>query len=329
MRRTTLALCTLVALSPSAAAQEEPPPRAVVGKYKVEDSGHFRRLVHNDILFGTQIPTLCLHKMDSPIPFGTFSPWEVTLLEGTLAAWNPTLEPLTYYHRNGPVGGVFQVLHSRNGGRDAAAPIGVVGLTAGTLAAYARPKQAFTFYETDPVLKGLVADSDKHFTFVADARKRGATVDVVVGDVRKSLEKADKKFAVLFVELFDGQFDPGPRLTVEAVKLYADRVTADGMVALHISNKEFRLEPVVAEIAKELKLDARVWSDDGERRPGKVASSWVVLTRDKKTVDALDWLAVGEPTPFKPLRTLPGLKPRRDGDKDWPPAVRRPFGSGD
>src|SRR5205823_4796486 len=61
----------------------------------------------------------------------------------------------------------------------------------------------------------------------------------------------------------------------------------DGILALHISNKFVRLEPVVAKIAEELGVEARVWNDDGERRPGKTASSWVVLARKREHLGKL------------------------------------------
>ena len=57
-------------------------------------------------------------------------------------------EPLTYYHRTGPIGQVFDVLRERI----ARANIAVVGLGAGTLACYAQPGQHWTFYEIDPVV---------------------------------------------------------------------------------------------------------------------------------------------------------------------------------
>ena len=127
-------------------------------------------------------------------------------------------------------------------------------------------------------------------------------------------------------ELFDDQFDPGPRLTLEAVKLYADRVTPDGMVALHISNKYFWIEPVVAQIAKELNLHGQVWHDDGERRPGKVASSWVVLVRDKSVLDLFAKPPDSGPESkfFRPLKLEVGVKVRRDADGAWPAELKIP-----
>jgi hypothetical protein len=71
------------------------------------------------------------------------------------------------------------------------------------------------------------------------------------------------------------------------LKLYVDRTRPDGIVALHISNKRFNLEPVIERIARELKLAARVWNDDSENRPGKTASSWVVLARSETALGVL------------------------------------------
>jgi hypothetical protein len=69
--------------------------------------------------------------------------------------------------------------------------------------------------------------------------------------------------------------------------LYFNRMTDDGILALHISNKFVNLEPVVARIAAELGVEARVWRDDSESRPGKTASSWVALAKDAKTLGSL------------------------------------------
>ncbi len=259
-----------------------------VGKYHVEERGVFRRLLHDGTLCGTQINRPYLVRADAANVFGVFSPWEALALEGSLAAWDPRLEPLTYYHRTGPVGAIFHELRTRKNGADAKAPIGVIGLSAGTTACYALAGQGITYYETNPELKKLVADTDRYFTFLADARKRGAMVEIKIGSARKNLSAdAERKYAVLLVELYDDGFDPGDRLTVEAVKLYMDRVRADGIVAIHLSNKYYRTPPVAAAIAEELNLAARVWHDDTEFRPGKTSSSWAVFVKDERSFGIL------------------------------------------
>jgi hypothetical protein len=279
----------VVVLAGSDPAAGQPASDPVVlteaGRYRVERDGRYTKLLADDILWATQAYRQYFHPLDALTPIGSGGPWDALALTGALRAWDPTLDPLSYYHRAGPVGAMFHVLRARGGPPPA---VGVIGLHGGTPAAYVGPGQSVTFYEQDPTLKKLVVDTDRYFTYLADARGRRAAVEVRVGPVRRNLSRdADRKFGLLLVELYDTGFDPGDRLTLEAVRLYFDRVAADGIVALHISNKYFRLEPVVAAIAAELGLTGRVWNDDSESRPGKTASSWVALARDVKALGAM------------------------------------------
>jgi hypothetical protein len=182
---------------------------------------------------------------------------------------------------------MFYELRTRKNGADRTAPFAMVGLGSGSVSCYALPGQHLTFYEIDSVVKRLVAEQDKYFTYVKDAEKRGAVLDFRMGDARLKLkEDTDRKYALLLVDAFSSDAIPVHLCTKEAVELYMNRLTDDGILALHISNKYVRLEPVVARIAQELKLASRVWSD-GEGPPGKTASSWVVLARDEKTLGIL------------------------------------------
>ena len=95
----------------------------------------------------------------------------------------------------------------------------------------------------------------------------------------KLKQATDQKYALLLVDAFSSDSIPVHLLTVEALKLYLERMTDDGMLALHISNRWLNLEPVVSSIANELGLTARVWNDNSEGRRGKTASSWVILAR--------------------------------------------------
>ena len=157
------------------------------------------------------------------------------------------------------------------------------------MSCYALPGQRLTFYEIDPAVKHLVADTDQYFTFVSDARKRGAQVDIRMGDARLKLkEDEDRKYALLLIDAFSSDAIPIHLLTREAVQLYMNRLTDDGILALHISNKFVDLKPVCAQIANDLGITARLWSDNAERgRPGKTASSWVMLAKDQKTLGTL------------------------------------------
>jgi hypothetical protein len=259
----------------------------------------YLRLVHGTTLHGTQVKTLVNHPRDL-LQMLTINPWDNIAVTGAITNFDMRQEPLTYYHRTGPVGAMFNELRSRKGGADARAHVAMVGLGTGSVACYALQGQKLTFYEIDPAVRKLVETPWKvmnekevreeganpimgPFTYVEDARKRGAEVDFRMGDARLKLkEDTDRKYALLLVDAFSSDSIPVHLLTNEAVQLYIDRLTDDGILALHISNKFIKLEPVVAAIAEHHNLVARVWSDDAEKIPGKTASSWVVLARKRE-----------------------------------------------
>jgi spermidine synthase len=236
----------------------------------------YRRLVHGTTLHGTQVSHHERHVLDDFQFLTVANPLDNIAVLGATHMFDMRQEPLTYYHRTGPVGAMFSELTRRGKEKE---HVAMVGLGTGSAACYAQKGQRFTFYEIDPAVKRLVADTDKYFTYVRDAERRGAHLDFRMGDARLKLKETDDKYALLLVDAFSSDSIPVHLLTVEAVGLYLDRMTDDGILALHISNKFVRLEPVVAAIAEKHGLVARVWNDDAESRHGKTASSWVALAR--------------------------------------------------
>src|SRR5262249_26818326 len=85
-------------------------------------------------------------------------------------------EPLSYYHRTGPIGQVFTSWVSPR----KTCRVGIIGLGAGTLAAYGERGQHFTFYEIDPAIDRLARDA-RYFTYLADCQ---ADWETVLGDAR-------------------------------------------------------------------------------------------------------------------------------------------------
>ena len=262
----------------------------------------YNKLVHGTTLHGQQIRKLDNNVCDMFQALTALNPWDNIAVAGANHAFNALEEPLTYYHRSGPVGMMFSELRTRKNGVDAKAPFAMVGLGTGSASCYVLPGQQLTFYEIDPAVKHLVADTDKYFSYVTDGRNRarkmeGGDLEIHMGDARLVLKKdTDRKYALLLVDAFSSDSIPIHLLTVEAVQLYLDRLTDDGILALHISNKFVKLEPVVSAIANKLGLTARVWNDDIERRyPGKTMSSWVVLARKPEHLGRM----------FTPLGDLP------------------------
>ena len=185
-------------------------------------------------------------------------------------------EPSTYYSHSSGIGKALLAGENKSGRR-----IGVVGLGAGTLAVYGRRGDEMRFYEINP---DVIALARKHFTFLQDSY---AGVDVVAGDARLVLEReADQQFDMLVLDAFSGDAIPVHLLTSEAMQIYTRHLRDGGILAVHISNSYFDLEPVVRALAVESGLGARVQTCDRGADSGVAFDSvWMLLSRDVKSLD--------------------------------------------
>ncbi len=211
------------------------------------------------------------------------------------AMQSPGREPLTYYHRNGPVGAMFDAWTTRTAKqRDANTDVACIGLGTGTLSAYGRPGQKMAFFEIDTHVKRLV-EEPKYFTFIDMAKKQGVNLEFIMGDARVSLERLDRKYGFMLVDAFSSDAIPAHLLTKQAVQLYFQRLEDDGLLAVHISNRYLELEPVVERIVRELGLKARVMhgeSYDDQRDPaseiGRFAATWIAIAKTEEALDSIE-----------------------------------------
>jgi spermidine synthase len=167
--------------------------------------------------------------------------------------------------------------------------IGVVGLGVGTLAAYAEPGDTLRFYE----ISALVADlADSHFSFLAQARDRGARAEVVVGDGRITLERELKRgdrgnYDLVVVDAFSSGAIPVHLLTAECAALYAEHLASGGVIALHVSNVHLDLGPVAAGIAANLGMHLRRVTTASDSDDGTFLSKWILLSDDQAILDGV------------------------------------------
>ena len=212
-------------------------------------------------------------------------------------------EPLSYYHREGPIGYLFAELQRRS----PSLRIAVIGLGTGTLAAYARPGDAITFYEIDRLVRDIAFDR-AYFTYTTDATARGVSQRVELGDARVRLERVKRerpgeRYDLIAVDAFSSDAIPVHLLTREALQLYLDMLAPGGVLVLHISNRYLDLEPVVANLAEDAALGGRLIGDDeSEEIAGANRSTWVVLAPTAEALGGLvkdeHWSAEGlEPDP--------------------------------
>jgi hypothetical protein len=194
--------------------------------------------------------------------------------------------PLTYYHPTGPIGQVFRTYNT-----DPSRPAAVIGLGTGTMACYALPGQKMTFYDIDYKVKQISYDTDKYFTFVSDARARGANIDLVMGDARLTLKRQQlsdaDKYALMVIDAFSSDAIPVHLITSQALEMFLEKLREDGIICFHISNRHLNLHPVLANLATKHGLAGLHMSDGSKGFVGKSGSHWVCLARDAKYMDKL------------------------------------------
>ena len=190
-------------------------------------------------------------------------------------------EPLTYYHRSGPFGELFNEMLTASRHPH----IAVVGLGVGSLAAYRQPGQAWTFFEIDPAVE-RIARRQENFTYLSDC---GPACQVVLGDARLSIRNApDHHYGLIVLDAFSSDAIPMHLMTREAAELYLTKLAPDGALAFHISNRHLRLEPVLGRLATDLKLSALATEDlIADSAKGKSGSDWLVMARTPAVLGGL------------------------------------------
>ena len=200
-----------------------------------------------------------------------------------------SLLPTTYY---GPDSGVGLALaHCCPNAKR----VGVIGLGAGTVAAYGKTSDYFRFYEINPQVIAIARSS---FSYLRDSPAR---IDVVRGDARLSLENEPaQQFDVLAVDAFSGDAIPVHLLTREAFAVYLRHLKPDGILAVHTSNTYLNLPPVVKLLAAEAGCDAQLIVNDDNHRKLIDSSDWVLVTRNRRFLDSIDTTVLIEPIAASP-----------------------------
>lgn len=207
-------------------------------------------------------------------------------------ALDPKIEnvPLAYYHPSGPAGDVLGPLPPEPlpEGARANRSVGVIGLGIGSLAAYARPGDTWTFFEVNP---GVVELARGYFSFVRTAEKI-CPVSIEIGDARLRLrEGAPGRFDVLVLDAFSSDAIPVHLVTREALAVYRRALRPGGVLLAHVSNQHIELEPIFGALARGADMTAYGRRDIAispeEEAAGKDASEWVLLGADAEELRRL------------------------------------------
>lgn len=204
--------------------------------------------------------------------------------------------PTTYYATDSGVG--LALRYCCPGPNESARPrnIGVIGLGAGTIAAYGQPGDHIRFYEINPAVEPIARNV---FTYIRDSG--ASSIEVVPGDARATLaHSAPQNFNVLVVDAFSGDAIPIHLLTKEALAIYRRHLAPGGILAFHISNQHVNLGPPIAILAASSGMQARLVSSTADMEPGEFSATWMLVS------DNADFFARPE---IAAASSAPKLKP--------------------
>ena len=148
-------------------------------------------------------------------------------------------QPLGYYLRSGPLGDVMELSDNRSDVR-----IAVVGLGAGTVAAYGNSSRHITFLEIDPQILDV---AQNQFSFL---RRCGSNCDVRIGDGRLLMqERVMSEFDVVFLDAFNSDSIPTHLISREAVRMYISKLKPDGVLLFHVPSRYLRIADLAAAVS--------------------------------------------------------------------------------
>jgi len=193
------------------------------------------------------------------------------------------LDPITYYHKEGPFGQFMEYAAADVPLRR----VGVVGLGTGATACYGRTGEHWTYYEIDPLVP-KIATHPRLFTYLKDCPP---TIDIRLGDARLSLVKEpDATLDLLVVDAFSSDAIPVHLMTREALALYLRKLKPEGVVVFHISNRYLDLRPVLFALAIDAKASAVIGDLDvnsEQRAKMYYGSRWVAMSRSSRALEPL------------------------------------------
>ncbi len=190
--------------------------------------------------------------------------------------------PTTYYVLDSGAG--LAILNHPRAGHGQR--VGMLGVGAGTLAAYGLPGDTYRLYEINPVVVALAEGQGGYFSFVRDS---DADVTMILGDARISLERElaegqPQNFDVLALDTFSSDSIPVHLVTKEAFALYLAHLAPDGIIAAHISNRHLDPQPVFWQLAQYYGLSLVRVNYPGDSNGG-YSSDWILLARDRALLE--------------------------------------------
>jgi len=184
--------------------------------------------------------------------------------------------PTTYYGTESGLGLIFKAIPP-----DKKLRIGAIGLGAGTLATYGKAGDYIKFYEINPEVERL---NRQFFSYLKDSL---AQIEIKYGDARLSLaQEPEQNFDIMVIDAFTGDSIPIHLLTKEAFEIYLKNLKPDGILAVHISNKYLKLEPVLLKLSEYFKIPNVIIKAKGNIKNDTCDNRWVLLSSNSQLLQS-------------------------------------------
>jgi hypothetical protein len=192
-----------------------------------------------------------------------------------------------------------------------------IGQGTATMASYARPYQHCHYYEIDSHIRKLSlpwATGKEHyvyfthdnvprpdaggkqpfFTYLQSAILRGSEIQVLMGDARLRMAQEyenhhvnwrtgggpESFYHMMVVDAFTSDAIPAHLITKQAIQMYFKKLTEEGILCVHTSNRYVDLPKVVADVATHLGYAYKRGHDNAPNEEmGHFTSEWVMVAR--------------------------------------------------
>ncbi len=250
------------------------------------DDARGARIVTQERTFFGVLRTRVYELADPAVPPLRVLMHGTTLHGAQITAPGLTRQAMTYYHERTALGEAISAglqMHPQ-------AHLALIGLGAGSTACLMRPDDQLTIYEIDPAVVRLSASPEAEFTFVRECQPNAA---VVIGDARLRIADApDGAFDVIVVDAFSSDAIPAHLLTREAIALYLSRLSENGVIILHLSNRHLALVSEAARVARDLGVPtlyrvSREFDTEPRVPYGASAASVMIVARNPMALSML------------------------------------------
>ncbi|RZJ32559.1 MAG: spermidine synthase [Brevundimonas sp.] len=180
--------------------------------------------------------------------------------------------PTLYYNINTPIGQSALMVRGRG-----PMNVGVVGQGSGAMASYKRPEDRLTFFEIDPMVDRLSRDP-RWFSFISKCAE--GPVETVLGDARLTLNhQPAASYDLLIIDAFSSDAVPTHLLTIEAIQGYLRLLKPNGVVLLHLSNRnlDITLPSIAAAQTLNVPLLHQIYYETGDLPTMAEASTEAVI----------------------------------------------------